>query len=170
MIILFETPRWHRILEVTKRLRYDTKDKRRKVQFIRRIVWNVSSLKAWEEEMKGFGKCESFHLCFLYELMMTKRYLSVDHVSAYQGVDELAPIDQTLEKEHEEKTKVKNIQVNFVCPLKKKHKENHSGERLCRLNELGLPFANIAFLGAPNSAKLLSLPDHFNYLGFSLFG
>jgi hypothetical protein len=31
-----------------------------------------------------------------------------------QGVDEMAPIDQTLEKEHEEKTKVKNIQVRCV--------------------------------------------------------
>lgn len=28
-----------------------------------------------------------------------------------QAVDDLAPIDQHLEKEHQEKTKVKNIQV-----------------------------------------------------------
>lgn len=30
-----------------------------------------------------------------------------------QPVEELAPLDQTLEKEHEEKTKVKNIQVTL---------------------------------------------------------
>jgi histone acetyltransferase MYST1 len=29
----------------------------------------------------------------------------------FQDVSELAPIDQHLEKEHQEKTKVKNIQV-----------------------------------------------------------
>lgn len=38
-----------------------------------------------------------------------RRYDEMHNVQ--KGVDELAPIDQTLEKEHEEKTKVKNIQV-----------------------------------------------------------
>ena len=30
----------------------------------------------------------------------------------FQAVEELPPIDQHLEKEHQEKTKVKNIQVS----------------------------------------------------------
>ena len=32
-----------------------------------------------------------------------------------QGVDELAPIDATLEKEHDERTKVKNVQVRVLA-------------------------------------------------------
>lgn len=35
-----------------------------------------------------------------------------------QSVEELAPIDQHLEKEHQEKTKVKNIQVNKSAKLR----------------------------------------------------
>ena len=31
-----------------------------------------------------------------------------------QNVEELAPLDQHLEKEHQEKTKVKNIEVRLV--------------------------------------------------------
>ena len=34
---------------------------------------------------------------------------------AVQGVDELAPIDATLEKEHDERTKVKNVQVRALA-------------------------------------------------------
>ncbi|CAM6102530.1 unnamed protein product [Calypogeia fissa] len=40
---------------------------------------------------------------------LKRRYDEINNVQ--KGVEELAPIDQTLEKEHEEKTKVKNIQV-----------------------------------------------------------
>ncbi|KAL2650872.1 hypothetical protein R1flu_019000 [Riccia fluitans] len=40
---------------------------------------------------------------------LKRRYDELNNVQ--KGVEELAPIDQTLEKEHEEKTKVKNIQV-----------------------------------------------------------
>ncbi len=34
-----------------------------------------------------------------------------------QPVDDLAPIDQHLEKEHQEKTKVKNIQVHNLLEM-----------------------------------------------------
>ncbi|KAK9824356.1 hypothetical protein WJX72_009663 [[Myrmecia] bisecta] len=40
---------------------------------------------------------------------LKRRYDEIHHVPA--GVEDLAPIDQHLEKEHQEKTKVKNIQV-----------------------------------------------------------
>eukprot|EP00854_Cymbomonas_tetramitiformis_P003315 gene3315-4172_t len=40
---------------------------------------------------------------------LKRRYDEIHHVP--KAVEELNPIDQTLEKEHEEKTKVKNIQV-----------------------------------------------------------
>ncbi|KAJ7569256.1 hypothetical protein O6H91_01G106100 [Diphasiastrum complanatum] len=40
---------------------------------------------------------------------LKRRYDEMHNVQ--KGVEELAPIEQTLEKEHEEKTKVKNIQV-----------------------------------------------------------
>eukprot|EP00249_Psilotum_nudum_P004866 c18351_g1_i1 orf=345-1550(+) len=40
---------------------------------------------------------------------LKRRYDEIHNVQ--KGVEELAPIDQSLEKEHEEKTKVKNIQV-----------------------------------------------------------
>ena len=62
------------------------------------------------------------HFCFQWVWLILKK---CSHVSAYsefkiysdsfseQPVEELAPLDQTLEKEHEEKTKVKNIQVNL---------------------------------------------------------
>eukprot|EP00850_Spirogloea_muscicola_P009209 SM000051S17569 [mRNA] locus=s51:481171:485350:- [translate_table: standard] len=40
---------------------------------------------------------------------LKRRYDEIHHVQ--KAVEELAPIDQTLEKEHEEKTKVKNIQL-----------------------------------------------------------
>lgn len=43
-----------------------------------------------------------------------RRYDEMHNVQ--KGVDELAPIDKTLEKEHEEKTKVKNIQVVEMGP------------------------------------------------------
>lgn len=40
------------------------------------------------------------------------RWFSEQMMTWYlQAVDDLAPIDQHLEKEHQEKTKVKNIQV-----------------------------------------------------------
>lgn len=43
--------------------------------------------------------------------ILSLKYILI--VFSEQPVEELAPLDQTLEKEHEEKTKVKNIQVNL---------------------------------------------------------
>lgn len=43
--------------------------------------------------------------------ILSSKYILI--VFSEQPVEELAPLDQTLEKEHEEKTKVKNIQVNL---------------------------------------------------------
>lgn len=54
---------------------------------------------------------------------LKRRYDEQNHVS--QDINDLAPIDQHLEKEHQEKTKVKNIQAVEVgkyevssCPCK----------------------------------------------------
>ena len=41
--------------------------------------------------------------------MFMRRVLT--YLASLQPVDDLAPIDQDLEKEHQEKTKVKNIQA-----------------------------------------------------------
>lgn len=38
--------------------------------------------------------------------------IKLSYGSSLQNVEELAPIDQHLEKEHQEKTKVKNIEVS----------------------------------------------------------
>eukprot|EP00271_Cylindrocystis_brebissonii_P022868 TRINITY_DN898_c1_g2_i2.p1 TRINITY_DN898_c1_g2~~TRINITY_DN898_c1_g2_i2.p1 ORF type:complete len:588 (-),score=194.64 TRINITY_DN898_c1_g2_i2:231-1994(-) len=45
---------------------------------------------------------------------LKRRYDEIHHVQ--KGVEELPPVDQTLEKEHEAKTKVKNIQVVELGP------------------------------------------------------
>ncbi|XP_024529898.1 putative MYST-like histone acetyltransferase 1 isoform X1 [Selaginella moellendorffii] len=62
----------------------------------------------------GQGSCDSKHdTPGTSDRKLTRnfkrRYDEIHNVQ--KGVDELAPIDQTLEKEHEEKTKIKNIQV-----------------------------------------------------------
>ena len=51
----------------------------------------------------------------MYDLGRSQEASSASWVVVLQSVEEMAPLDQQLEKEHQEKTKVKNIEVRVTA-------------------------------------------------------